>query len=122
MKCTSTPLFCHGGFVMDKWKSQRKYTAVCIRSLMDEYKPPSSYFSKNFYNYTDSIWALKELRNYILTNRNRSPISLIEEFIEKMDKASTMYHPAEAGYCFSVAKDTALYVYDALMMGSYMLK
>lgn len=106
---------------MDKWKSQRKYAAVSITKFMQEYKAPKSYFTRNFNSYADAIWALKELRIYILTNRDKSPVSLIEEFMDKMDKASTDY-PAEIGYPFSVARDTALYVYDAMCIGSYMLK
>lgn len=107
---------------MDKWMVRRKYMVEAISRYSKEYVKPCSIYSRTFDTYSYSTWALRELRTYILDHRNREPVELLREFIDKMDKASTMYKDADTGYCFSVAKDTAEYVYDMMVLGSCLVK
>lgn len=106
---------------MDKWMVRRKYMVEAISRYSKEYVKPISYYSVTFDTYVYSTWALRELRTYILDHRSREPVELLQEFIDKMDKASTSYG-AETGYCFSVAKDTAEYVYDMMVISACLVK
>ena len=58
-------------------------------------------------------FAARELWKYCCENKDKSVIFSIERFIEKMNHWSTLN--GDYSYCFSVAYDTATYIYDCLL-------
>lgn len=61
-----------------------------------------------------SRWALNELRQYIIKNRNKDPIDSLNEFKYKMDQFACQ-SKSEANFIFSVAYDITVFVIDELM-------
>ena len=60
-----------------------------------------------------TIWAIEELRKEVEKNKNESPILVIEDFIQKMDKYSCKNIKTSA--IFSVARDVGMYVLDEMI-------
>ena len=60
-------------------------------------------------------WAYNEIFKYIIDHPNKRPIEAVEDFIFMVDHVAQEAKTGEKSFMFSVAYDTAYYVYDNLM-------
>lgn len=60
-------------------------------------------------------WAYNEIFKYIVEHPNKRPIEAVEDFLFMVDHAAMDAKTGEQSFIFSVAYDTAYYVYDNLM-------
>lgn len=81
-----------------------------IEYVADLNMPKNHWNKELFEQRCYSIWAAKELYYELAKNDDKPAETVIEEFIDRMDKYSCKN--IETSFMFSVAKDTALDIYD----------
>lgn len=85
-----------------------------IESYISRMRVPRRRLKKQqFAQRSYSLWAAEEVLHYVKCRNDISPTAAVEEFIRMMDEYSCI-NP-ETSYLFSVAKDTALDIYDHLI-------
>lgn len=85
-----------------------------VKEYIADLKPPKYRLKRSFFEQkTYSIWAAKEVLQYLWSHPDTPPIIAIEEFIEKMDKYSLKNR--ESSFIFSVAHDIAEDILDIFL-------
>jgi hypothetical protein len=103
-----------GGATMD-------YTEEVLRMIdaveKEYYKPPKTYKMNKgeFMHRSFKSWAIKELRIYILSHFELSPIEAIEQFRQLMDDFSCRSKDGGISFMFSTAYDVSTDILDNLL-------
>lgn len=87
-----------------------------IEKILDEYvvslgKPQLYWRKDRFRQVSYAIWAVEELKKYLILHTEIDTISAIENFLKLMDVYSCAYNKG-AHYPFCVAYDTIMDIYD----------
>lgn len=91
------------------------YILSAIREYADEYlKEPAWRLPKDWFKHISySRWAVEEILKSIENSKITSPITVVENFIRKMDDFSCSNQ--ETSIIFSVAHDLAVDILDVLI-------
>lgn len=73
-------------------------------------KPENSRYDGDFYQLSYTMWAANEILSLLKMNKKIPPLTLIEEFAQRMNEYSCMN--IKTSYGFSVAHDTAVDIID----------
>lgn len=99
-------------------KASKDYIFIIIDEMTKEYySPPTTYNIRSdiFMYRSYSHWAIKELREYLISRIDEDPICVVEEFRYKMDFYSCHTKNKNSDIMFSIGYDVATDILDVLL-------